>query len=161
MIEPEKVFNQLITPLIESDDIGKYHYGNEDEVRRLFNLKAIKYPVVWFVMPYTAKDLIYKDRVEVKDVKIILASSTRKEITNDLRNLDIYDTVLVPLYDKIKSLMLSSQLIDVDNREISFTKIPNYHTKEVGTRANPQNRIVYDYWDVITMNFTATFKNKC
>jgi len=165
VIEVEKVISLIIDPLLEDGTIGFYHYGNEYELKRVFALQNYRnrYPFVWLEMPVAQGSFEnnLSDRLN-QSVKLILATSSKKEWLNDRRNRETYDKVLVPLYNALKKVFQKSTLLTVeDNLYRNPIKIPNYHTVDLGTRIDPQKRQVNAYWDVLTMEFNGIFKNPC
>ena len=165
MIEAEKIIKRVFKPLIEDKTIGFYHYGNEYELKRVFALQNYrnKYPFAWLEMPFpngSSENNLSKRLTQ--SVRLLLATSSKKEWLNDKRNVETYDKVLVPLYDSIKDvLQKSTNVVVVDNVFKNPIKIPNFHTVNLGTRKEPQKRIVNAYWDVLTMEFDGIFKDFC
>jgi hypothetical protein len=162
MIEAELVLGTGLNPLIVSSDIGLYHYGSENELVKVFSANAVKYPIVWLVMPIEGANTesLYKKELNTT-LRVILATSSQKEWFNDRRNEETYKKVLVPLSDKVVKAINDFKFIDITSREVKIQKLHNYHRTDLGTRNDPQKRTALDYWDVIILEFDARIKKIC
>jgi hypothetical protein len=158
MINEEEILQNILQPLIDNGTIGLYGFGNENELKETMDINKNKniYPVCWLVMPFDGNPVqsLTKNQIDVR-IKLILGTSSRIEWLNPKRNIETYGKVLNPLYDEIiKTFTKNLQIIIKDN-EVNVKKLHNYHSQEQGTRSNPPKRRVYDYWDVILLEFDA------
>lgn len=164
MISPENVIKEVIQPLKDEGKFGFYHYGNEYELKRLFNNQKYqtKYPFIWLVLPLDGNpsDDIQKNLLDCR-IKLILATNTNKSWLNDKRNIETYDKVLNPLYDDLISTFTKSLQVVIKDNEVNVLKVPNYHQEEDGTRSNPAKHKVNYYWDVLKVEFDAILRNNC
>ena len=163
MIEAELILEEALQPLVAANDIGLYHYGSEDELIKVFSVtNAVKYPIVWLQMPLIGANTqsIYKKELNTT-LRLILATSSKKEWFNDNRNKETYAKVLNPLYNKVLEAVNGFKYIDITSRELTVQKLHNYHRTDLGTRSNPQKRTALDYWDVIILEFDARIKEIC
>ena len=162
MIEAELVLKQGLQPLIDSSDIGLYHYGTESELIKVFSANAAKYPIVWLVMPIEGDNLenFYKKQLTTR-LNLFMATSSKKEWFNDQRNEETYKKVLVPLCYKVIQAINEFKFIDITSRELKIQKLHNYHRTDIGSREKPQKRTALDYWDVIILEFDARIKKVC
>lgn len=162
MIEEELILEEGLKPLVNTSDIGLYHYGSEMELIKVFSANAVKYPIVWLVMPIEGANLesIYKKEKNTT-LRLILATSSQKEWFNDKRNEETYKKVLVPLCNKVVKTINEFRFIDVSSSEFKIQKLHNYHRTDLGSRNDPQKRTALDYWDVIILEFDARIKKIC
>lgn len=161
MINPEDIIGEVLQPLRDNSTIGFYHYGNEDELKVLFDSQSYqtKYPFVWLKLPLEGNPVenTRKDELDTR-LRLILATNTQKEWLNDKRNLETYGKVLNPLYDKVKETLTKSTNVLIKTDQITVKKLHNYYKTDLGTRENPQKRTVNAYWDVIVMEFDTVLK---
>lgn len=164
IIEPHILLGNLIK-LRLSADVGKYHYGNENEIKALMDLCSKNnekiYPLIWCELPFkNTKTFTHGQDMEVS-LNVFLATTSRKEWLNDKRQKETYDKVLKPLADKFSQMLVNSKTFDVNQREFNPNWLPNFHRVDIGTRQSPQKNTVLDYWDVLTLQFTAkVYANK-
>lgn len=161
MINVEEIIGEVLKPLRTADIIGLYHFGNEYELKEVFDIKKynVKQPYVWLVMPLEGNSTNDIDKKELRTkVKLILACNTHKEWLNPKRNIETYEKILNPLYDNIVKTFTKSIYITVIDDNINVKKLHNYYKTDLGTRSNPQKNTVNAYWDVIVMDFEAIFK---
>ncbi len=156
MIHPEVLIGDLLSPL---NKVTFYHYGNEDELKKVMSIKRELYPMVWYVMPYQKGSQKTDTKVWKGNVKLLLATNNKAQPTNDVRNNTTFKDTLNPLYDDVINAFVKNPNFTIVDNKVDDIKLFNYYKKDVGSRDKPQKRIVNDIWDVIVLEFNLIINN--
>lgn len=163
MINVETIIGNILKPLRDDGTIGFYHFGNEYELKEVFESKKYnpKYPFVWLVMPFqgNSRENLNAKQIDTR-VRLLLATGSKLEWLNDKRNIETYEKVLNPLYDSIIKTFTKNLQIIIKNNEVDVKKLHNYFDRDQGTRSNPSKRNILDYCDIIQVEFDAIIKSQ-
>jgi hypothetical protein len=124
---------------------------------RMASTNGKLYPLIWCELPLS--NPVQKRGYMTANMKLFLATTSRKEWLNDERQLETYEAVLNPLYEILETVIIQSNTFQIIDRQITRNDLPNFYTAEIG---NTEEKQVEAYWDVIALDFQAhVFSNKC
>lgn len=135
----------LALPAINYKDVDYkpvFDFGSEEQLYRFLNDKKGQriYPLIWIETPFESNGYtVIKD-----NLKLILATNSSHEISNNLRLEKTFKPLLVPLLDNcVKGLRLSG-FTKIDKSTIKTT---NYFDYAVSNGDNNK----YGVWDAIKL----------
>lgn len=112
------------------------------------------YPLIWLISPYTEEHK--RTHVLIENMSLILAVETNSSMLNNQRLEDTFKTVLIPLYDNIKTLFMKANTVNTDDTYI-VTKFYNYSGD-----TNPTDKHeVTDIWDAMKITFEIQINSNC
>lgn len=157
MINVKAILKNILIDLIEDKTIGLYHYGNENELKRVFASKNFnqKYPIVWLVMPFGSSKESLNQRQWNGRLRLLLVTSSKKEWLNDRRDIETFEKVLRPLYDAITRVFEKDLQIIVEDNAYDVLELPNYYQAETSEKNH-----ILDYKDVIRLDFNALITDR-
>lgn len=155
-IQPHIILGKLLKNKLSIDDYGLYHYGNVNEIKAVMRESSVKtklYPLIWCELPLT--NPVQSPVGLTANLKVFLATRSQKGWLNDERQIETFEKVLNPLYDKFCDILKKSDSFQVIDRQINRNDLPNFYTSEIGTMDNKEKNQVEEYWDVVTLDFRA------
>lgn len=136
-----------------------FHWGDEKELNRWIQEKAENaYPLIWLL---PSLDDVKGRGVELeKKCEFIIATrEIHKDLFNDERYLNSFDTVLNPLTEDLIHGLNASSISDLIGQEWQTFKFPNYSNVDTYTKKEKNGTI--DLWDAIKLSIKVRFNNNC
>lgn len=124
--------------------------GDRKELNLFLSTKSAEntdpYPLIWLEYPYLEHH--YDNKVEAKNVSLILAVNTNSSMRNKQRLNETFKNVLNPLFDNIRHCFKSANIVNVSG-EYKLVKFPQYSDESSSSGSHATT----DIWDAIKITF--------
>lgn len=158
----KELFETLpVITVSHSDYKPQFDFGTHEDLLRYLRSKAKEggkfYPLIWLETPIVKKGK--ENRIYI-DLKLVLATLTKAELSNTNRLEVTFKPTLVPLYNNIyKALRKSGFTRIVDPENNKRTDFYNYGVKK--KNGNETENIATDIWDAIKLECELEITNDC
>lgn len=104
---------------VESGFDINYEIGNYSEVNSIITGKAQtelpRFPLIWFIIPYG--EIVTIEHGVEANLRFIIATTTKMELTYKQRFQESFDLVLVPIYESFKRRIYFSGMFSMTDPE--------------------------------------------
>jgi hypothetical protein len=127
-----------------------FSYGDKKDLNIFLKLKSKEqqhpYPLIWLEYPFL--EIHKENKMEAKEVSLILAVQTNSSMQNNQRLKETYRKVLNPLFDNIRHCLKFANIVNISG-EYKLRKFPNYSDDNSSGESNKTIAI----WDAIKITF--------
>lgn len=173
MINHHLFLNSILNRTFKVDCFGDEFYvnfleGDIYELNKHLNSTNIKYPLIWMLTGYKIMDSNTTNGLtRYKDVLLLLITKGDKEDRYLKRYGNTFDTILYPMYEKIKSVFKRNSVVMTSNdNQLEAFPLNDWNQKNqrlsiYGEKAKPQTVVTNDIWDAVSLQTDLEISQNC